>query len=368
MKVHGKSCRTIWRHPENPEIVQAIDQRLLPHRFVIEDFRDPEDVVAAVRDMHVRGAPLIGVAAAWGLYLAALKVASGIKDETFIYTTAEKLKASRPTAVNLSWAVDRTLQKLREATTNQERVKSALSMAEEMAEEEVERCRLIGEHGLALLEKISARKKGSPVQILTHCNAGWLACIDWGTATAPVYKAADLGIPLHVWVDETRPRNQGASLTAWELLENGIPHTVIADNTGGHLMQHDMVDIVLVGADRVTRSGDAANKIGTYLKALAAKDNDVPFYVAVPGSTFDFSISDGQKEIPIETRSEDEVRYVQGLQDGELSRVLIMPEGSPAANFGFDVTPARLISGLITERGICRASEKDILRLFPGAE
>ena len=364
MKIQGRPFRTIWKHPDEAGVVQVIDQRPLPHRLVIEDLHSLEEVVTAIADMHVRGAPLIGVAAAFGIYLACHAIVRGERDAAWLAEAAATLKAARPTAVNLAWAVDTMMTRLSGIADAATRASRALAEAEAMAEEEVERCRLIGVAGLPLIEAIAARRQG-PVNVLTHCNAGWLACIDWGTVTSPIYQAAAKGIPVHVWVDETRPRNQGATLTAYELLENGIPHTVIADNTGGHLMQHGMVDIVIVGADRVTRNGDAANKIGTYLKALAAHDNGVPFYVAVPGSSFDLSIADGLKEIEIEARSPDEVRYVQGLCEGEIKSVLITPRESSACNFGFDVTPARLITGLITERGICEASPEGIRRLFP---
>ncbi len=365
MKVKGKSYRTIWVHPSDPAIVQIIDQRTLPHMFTVEDIRTAEEMAAAIKEMHVRGAPLIGVAAAFGLYLAALKVADGSKPDSYIPAAAETLKKTRPTAVNLAWAVDHMMAALKEFPSPPERADRARTIANKLADDETERCRLIGEFGLPVIHEISRKKAGETVNILTHCNAGWLACIDWGTATAPIYLAAAAGIDVHVWVDETRPRNQGASLTAWEMSENAIPHTVIADNTGGHLMQHQMVDCVITGADRVTRRGDAANKIGTYLKALAARDNDVPFYVAVPSSSFDFKMRDG-REIPIETRSGDEVRYIEGMSENGITKVLLTPPGSRACNYGFDVTPARLITGIITERGICSASEESILSLFPG--
>lgn len=363
MKINGASYRTIWLHPSDSAIVQIIDQRALPHSLKIEDIHSAREMIVAIKDMHLRGAPLIGVAAAYGLYLAARRIADG-KEEGDIVRIAETLKEARPTAVNLGWAVDHMMLLLKKSRSAEERAMIALHAAEKMADEEVERCRLIGEHGTALIEALSRKKSGSAVNVLTHCNAGWLACIDWGTATSPVYHAAQKGIDVHVWVDETRPRNQGASLTAWELLENGIPHTIIADNTGGHLMQQGLVDCVIVGADRVTRCGDAANKIGTYLKALAAKDNGIPFYVAVPGSSFDFGIRNGS-DIPIEERSEDEVKYIEGMTENGITRVLLTPALSRACNYGFDVTPARLITGIVTERGICEASEDSIIKLFP---
>jgi methylthioribose-1-phosphate isomerase len=280
----------------------------------------------------------------------------------------DRLKSARPTAVNLSWAVDAALQKILKGKSASERVDIARKKASEITEFEVENCKIIGEHGLVLVDEISRRKKGKIVNLLTHCNAGWLACIEYGTATAPIYAAYEKGIDVHVWVDETRPLNQGSRLTAWELGRHGIKHTIITDNAGGHLMQHGMVDIVIVGTDRTTCTGDVANKIGTYLKALAARDNNIPFYVALPSSTFDWNLKDGIKEIPIEERDPDEIRYIQGLDQGMTRNVLVPPESSPAANFAFDVTPARLVTGFITERGICKAKEYDIKRLFPEKE
>ncbi|HYE53512.1 MAG TPA: S-methyl-5-thioribose-1-phosphate isomerase [Chitinophagaceae bacterium] len=357
MRVQDKHYRTIWLKHDDPRVVCIIDQRYLPHKFVIEELRTVDEMVTAIRDMHLRGAPLIGAAAAYGMYLAAL--------DNSIERSAQQIKQARPTAVNLQWAVDLQLQALAQANTAKEKIGLAKRNADSIADQEAERSRQIGLQGLALIEQISKKKNGAPVNILTHCNAGWLACVDHGTATAPIYEAFERGIRLHVWVDETRPRNQGASLTAWELVNQGVAHTVIADNTGGHLMQHGMVDLVITGADRVTRTGDAANKIGTYLKALAARDNGIPFYVALPSSTFDWNITDGLKDIEIEERSADEVRFMYGLCDDEIKKVLITPEGSPALNYGFDVTPARLITGLITERGVCTADEQGILQLYP---
>jgi len=365
MKINGKHYRTIWVNSDDATIVQAIDQRSCPHKFLIEDFKTPEEIITAIKDMHLRGAPLIGVAAAYGLYLAAMMVQKGERSQKYIKDIANSLALSRPTAVNLFWALQQMLDGLEKAKTSGERSQLALLLAEKMANDEVERCKLIGEHGFEIIDAISRAKSGQAVNILTHCNAGWLACIDYGTATAPIYLAAERQIDVHVWVDETRPRNQGANLTAWELQENNIPHTLITDNTGGYLMQKGMVDCVIVGADRVTRCGDAANKIGTYLKALAAFDNHVPFYVAVPSSSIDFTLRDGVNEIAIEERSEDEVKFVQGLCEGEVKKVLICPEKTKAMNVGFDVTPARLVSGLITERGVCMASEDSITKLFP---
>jgi methylthioribose-1-phosphate isomerase len=364
MNVDGKHYRTIWVKEDNPKVIQIIDQRWLPHKFVIEDLKTVGEVATAIKNMHVRGAGLIGAAAGYGMYLATLSVPEDNFDES-IKQEGDKLKATRPTAVNLAWAVERQLKALSKVKSVKEKREVAFITAQEIADEDAEFCRRIGEHGLKIIEEISKKKKGETVNILTHCNAGWLAFVDYGSATAPIYAAFEKGIKIHVWVDETRPRNQGAQLTAWELNKHGVPHTVIVDNVGGHLMQHGMVDAVIVGTDRTTYTGDVANKIGTYLKALAAKDNNIPFYVALPSSTFDWTIRDGLKEIPIEKRGEEEVKYIQGLHEGTIKKVLLTPETSPAANYGFDVTPARLITGLITERGICKANEKDILRLYP---
>jgi methylthioribose-1-phosphate isomerase len=315
-------------------------------------------MATAIRDMHVRGAPLIGTAAAFGMYLAMLA-------EMDPSEAATLLRSTRPTAVNLAWAVERQLAAIGECVTKKDKISCARDTAEAIANEDAEHCRQIGLHGLQLIEQIARRKNDRPVNVLTHCNAGWLACVDYGTATAPIYAAHDREIPVHVWVDETRPRNQGAKLTAWELGEHGVPHTIIADNAGGHLMQHGEVDLVIVGTDRTTYTGDVANKIGTYLKALAAKDNDVPFYVALPSSTFDWTMRDGVAEIPIEERGAEEVKHVDGWADGRCFEVRVTPESSPAANYAFDVTPRRLISGLITERGICESNEQSILAMFP---
>jgi methylthioribose-1-phosphate isomerase len=322
-------------------------------------------VVAAIQNMAVRGAPLIGATGAYGVYIAALNALKIDDDTAKFYMDCEKIRRARPTAVNLAWAVDRVTAAVKKADSNAEKIIVAKKAADVIAESEVENCRKIGEHGVKLIEKISAGKQGKPVNILTHCNAGWLACIEYGTATAPIYAAFEKGIDVHVWVDETRPLNQGARLTAWELGMVGVKHTIVTDNAGGYLMQQGRVDMVIVGTDRTTRTGDVANKIGTYLKALAAKDNNIPFYVALPSTTFDWHATDGVREIPIEERDSAEVKYVEGLQNGIIGSVLIAPQKSPAANFAFDVTPARLVSGFITERGVCRATEKDILRLFP---
>ena len=368
MKVNGKPCRTIWVAPHDERCVQIIDQRWLPHRFVVEDITSVIEMATAIRDMHVRGAGLIGAAAGYGMYLAALAAPrqsiSVFMDA--LESAARSLQATRPTAVNLEWALARQLDALRAAPPQIElRVALARTAAQAIADEDADYCRRIGVHGQALLADISARKGGAPVNVLTHCNAGWLAFVDYGTATAPVYAAHDAGVAVHVWVDETRPRNQGARLTAWELGQHGVPHTVIADNAGGHLMQHAQVDIVLTGTDRTTYTGDVANKIGTYLKALAAHDNGVPFYVALPSSTFDWTMRDGVREIPIEQRAAHEVRTISGWHVDQEVEVLLLPEGSAAANYAFDVTPARLVTGLITERGICGASAAGVLGLYP---
>lgn len=363
MKVNGRQYRTIWLDEENPHLVKIIDQRLLPHQFVVEELRTVEDFAAAIRDMHVRGAGLIGATAGFGMYLA--QVQSPENNPDYLKRAAEILIATRPTARNLAWAVNRMRRAVNEESTPAARERRALAEARKIADEDAEYCRRLGEHGLSIIKEISRQKQG-PVNILTHCNAGWLAFVDYGSATAPIYAAHKAGIDLHVWVDETRPWLQGSRLTAWELGQEGVPHTLIADNTGGHLMQHGMVDLVIVGTDRTTRCGDVANKIGTYLKALAAHDNGVPFYVALPSSTFDWRICDGLTEIPIEERSDAEIKYVSGaLDDGRITRVAIAPPHTRGANYGFDVTPARLISGLITERGICGANEKEIMELFP---
>ena len=364
MRVDGRQIRPIWLD-QDQTTVKVIDQRQLPHQFVVADLNQVDDVIHAIREMFVRGAPLIGVTGAYGVMIAAVQGASADDHLAFIEMESARLQAARPTAVNLEWGVKRVLAKVRAAASVQERIQVARDEAAAIAEEEVENCRQIGVHGAGLIETISRQKARQTVHVLTHCNAGWLACIEYGTATAPIYEAFNRGIDLHVWVDETRPLNQGARLTAWELGKHGVPHTVITDNAGGHLMQHGRVDMVIVGTDRSTHTGDVANKIGTYLKALAAKDNGIPFYVALPSSTFDWTMTDGVNEIPIEERSADEVRYIQGLADGRLTRVLVPPEESPAADFAFDVTPARLVTGFITERGVCAASEAGVHELFP---
>ncbi len=363
MKVGNKHYRTIWLHPSDPKTVQIIDQRKLPFNFEIEDISSWENMAVAIKAMHLRGAGLIGAAAGFGIYLAALEAGEDTLTDDLL-KAAESLKSTRPTAVNLAWAVDLQMEKIKGHHSKDECIDMTRETALSIADKDAMMCRQIGQNGLKLIEEISLAKKGDVVNILTHCNAGWLAFVDYGSATAPIYAAYDAGIKVHVWVDETRPRNQGARLTAWELLQHGVPHTVIPDNTGGHLMQHGMVDIVITGADRVTASGDAANKIGTYLKAVAAKDNNIPFYVALPSSTFDWQIEDGLASIPIEQRDGREVKFVQGYDGEQETEVLIMPASSPVTNYGFDVTPARLITGLITERGICAADKEAIRQLF----
>jgi methylthioribose-1-phosphate isomerase len=361
MKVGGKHTRTIWVEADGAT-VGTIDQTLLPHRYATIRLATVEDTARAIKTMQVRGAPLIGAAAAYGVALALRQDASDAALER-AYAT---LLATRPTAINLKWALDEMMAAVRNRARG-ERVAAAYRRAQEIADEDVEINAAIGRHGLKLIEDIAAKKKpGEPVNVLTHCNAGWLATVDWGTATSPIYQAHDQGIAVHVWVDETRPRNQGASLTAWELGEHGVPHTVIPDNTGGHLMQHRQVDIAIVGTDRVTAQGDVANKIGTYLKALAARDNGVPFYVALPSPTIDFTVVDGVAEIPIEQRGADEVTTMTGrTADGRIESVRIVPEGSAVANYGFDVTPARLVTGLITERGVLAANRAALAAAFP---
>lgn len=365
MKIGTKHYQSIWLHAEDLQTVQIIDQRFLPHEFVVADLKTVDDVVTAIRDMWVRGAPLIGATAAFGMYLACLEASTLENPMKHIHACAQKLLKTRPTAVNLQWAIKEQLKRLEEVPNVNDYVDASREKAVLISKEDAEICHQIGQFGLEMLEDLSKHKNGARINILTHCNAGWLACVDWGTATSPIYQAFDKGIDVHVWVDETRPRNQGARITAWELEKHGIPHTIIADNTGGHLMQHGMVDVCIVGTDRTTRSGDVANKIGTYLKALAAHDNGIPFYVALPSRTIDWEISDGLKEIPIEERSSDEVKYIYGLNEaGERIKVLICPIQSDAANYAFDVTPGKYITGLITEHGICCANEQALRALF----
>ena len=360
MKIDGKAWRPIWLESDGAAI-GIIDQTMLPHRFATVRLASLDDAVRAIKTMQVRGAPLIGAAAAYGVWLALRVDAS---DEN-LERSYGALLAARPTAINLKWALDQMLAAVRNRP-RPERVAAALRRAEEIADEDVAINQAIGRHGLKLIEEIAARKNGARVNVLTHCNAGWLATVDFGTATAPIYLAHDQGLPVHVFADETRPRNQGASLTAWELGHHGVPHTVIPDNTGGHLMQHGLVDLVIVGTDRVTAQGDVCNKIGTYLKALAAADNKVPFYVALPSPTIDFTVSDGLSEIPIEQRGPEEVTHMTGkTSDGRIETVQVVPDGSPVANYAFDVTPARLITGLITERGVLQANREALATAFP---
>jgi methylthioribose-1-phosphate isomerase len=360
MKVENRHIRSIWLEPDGWS-VSAIDQRRLPHDFVVAQLTTCDAAADAIRSMLVRGAPLIGVTAAYGIALAMRADGS----DTALDSACKLLIATRPTAINLKWALDDMRARLRHLPPSA-RAEAAYARASEIAEDDIAINKGIGRHGLALIETIAATKLGERVNVLTHCNAGWLATVDWGTATAPIYLAHDRGRAVHVWVDETRPRNQGASLTAWELGHHGVPHTVIPDNTGGHLMQHGMVDLVIVGTDRVTATGDVCNKIGTYLKALAAHDNGVPFYVALPSPTIDFSVDDGIRQIPIEQRAADEVTTMTGrTADGRIESVRVVPDGSPVANYGFDVTPARLVTGLITERGVIKADRAALSAAFP---
>jgi methylthioribose-1-phosphate isomerase len=361
MKVGGRHFRSIWLEPDGFS-VNAIDQRRLPHEFVVAAIANAQAASEAISSMLVRGAPLIGATAAFGMALAM----RDDRSDANLDRAYEMLVKSRPTAINLKWALDEMMRTLRPLPPSS-RAPAAYARAGEIAEQDVSINREIGRHGLSLIEKIVASKRpGDPVNVLTHCNAGWLATVDWGTATSPIYQAHDRGIAVHVWVDETRPRNQGASLTAWELGHHRVPHTVIADNTGGHLMQHGMVDLVIVGTDRVAANGDVCNKIGTYLKALAAHDNGVPFYVALPSPTIDFRIKDGIAEIPIEQREASEVTEMTGrTKDGRIETVRLVPEGSAAANYAFDVTPARLVTGLITERGVLKPGRAALASAFP---
>jgi methylthioribose-1-phosphate isomerase len=364
MLVNKKHFETIWLKDGDPATVQIIDQRFLPFEFRIEDINTVGQMYNAISDMHLRGAPLIGAAGALGMYLASFNSGKeGIK--SYFEKISSYLISARPTAVNLQYAVKKILDLILDSPSDNDITKIILNGSMQIIDQERENCRMIGVHGLPLIKKISQLKNGDPVNILTHCNAGWLACIDFGTATAPIYLAHDNGIKVHVWVDETRPRNQGSRLTAWELNEHGVPHTVVTDNSGGHLMQHNMVDLVIVGTDRTTVNGDVANKIGTYLKALSAYDNHIPFYVALPSSSIDWNLTDGLAQIPIEQRDPLEVRNIEGLYKGEIVSVNILPEKNPVINYGFDVTPARLISGFITERGVCKADRESILKLFP---
>ncbi len=355
MHIHGKKYRTIWIEDK---IVKIIDQTKLPHQFITKDLKTVKDAIHAIKTMEVRGAPLIGATAAYGLVLAIIEK----NDQSFLKKSSEDLINSRPTAINLKWAVNRMVKKL-SSFSSDETLKIALEEAKAIVEEDINFCKNIGLNGLKIIEEI-AKKKKDTVNILTHCNAGWLATIDWGTATSPIYHAHQKGIKIHVWVDETRPRNQGANLTSYELNEEGIPNTIIADNTGGILMQRGKVDMCIVGTDRTLSTGDVCNKIGTYLKALAANDNKVPFYVALPSSTIDWKIKDF-KEIPIEERDMTELSHIEGLdKDNKIKKVLIYPQKSKAMNLAFDITPAKLVTGLITEKGVCEASENGLRGLF----
>ena len=357
MKIEGKEYRTIWFDDKN-KIVKIIDQTKLPHQFIIKDLKTVKDAINAIKTMEVRGAPLIGATAAYGLVLAILKN----NDQSFLKKSSEDLINSRPTAINLKWAIDRMMKKLSGINSN-EILNIAINEAKEICEEDVQFCKNIGLNGLKIIEEIYNKKKDT-VNILTHCNAGWLATINWGTATSPIYHAHKKGIKVHVWVDETRPRNQGANLTSYEFNEEGVPNTIITDNTGGILMQRGEVDMCIVGTDRTLSTGDVANKIGTYLKALAANDNNVPFYVALPSSTIDWNIKDF-KDIPIEERNSEELSHVEGLdENNKVKKVLIYPKKSKALNLAFDITPAKYITGLITEKGVCAASEQGLKKLF----
>jgi len=367
MNYQGKRWRTIWRNKDDAAgSVGVIDQRLLPHEFKTLTLRTMEDCAEAIRNMTVRGAPLIGATAAYGIVLA---IRDNASDES-ILSASKTLMFTRPTAINLLWAVNQMLKVT--AFPQEKRLEAAWRMAAELCDADVEVNEAIGRHGLEIFREIWRKKKAALgdratcLNVLTHCNAGWLACVDWGTALAPIFMMHDQDdMDIHVWVDETRPRNQGASLTAWELNQHGVPHTVVVDNAGGHLMQHGLVDLCIVGTDRTTAQGDVCNKIGTYLKALAARDNGVPFYVALPSSTIDWTIRDGLKEIPIEERSAAEVTHLRGkTADGAMAEIQVTPDGSPACNYGFDVTPARLVTALITERGVCAASEEGLKKMF----
>lgn len=365
MKINGKNYRTIWLKEDDDKTVQIIEQTRLPHEFVIEDLKTVEDFCVAIHDLHVRGAGLIGATAGYGMYIATMQAAKTDDFKGNLKKYSEKLIATRPTAINLKWAVERQFKAMENTDDTREKIAIAKKTAGEIADEDAEFCKKIGEQGVKIIEEISKKKNGEPVNILTHCNAGWLAFVDYGSATAPIYAARDKGIKVHVWVDETRPHNKGIRLTAFELVHENIPHSVIVDNVGGHLMQHGMVDVVIVGSDRTTYTGFVGNQIGTYLKALAAKDNDVPFYVTIPSSTFDWTMRDGVKEIPIEERDGDDTKYVHGFVDDKIRKVLLAPKESKGATYVFDVTPPQFVTGLITERGICKASEEGILGLYP---
>jgi methylthioribose-1-phosphate isomerase len=362
MKVNSKHYHTVWYEDGTLKI---IDQTKLPHAFVIKELHSVKDVITAIEIMEVRGAPAIGVTGAFGVWLAS-KEALAVKDfEPAFDKAVKEIRAARPTAVNLAWAVDRAAQAVKAEPQLEKKVQAALATAQLVTNEELESCKQIGLQGVKLIEEIAQKKNGRPVNIMTHCNAGWLACVDYGTATAPIYEACERGLKVHVWVSETRPRSQGFNLTAFELGQHCVPHTLLVDNAAGILMQRGLVDLVIVGCDRASRTCDAANKVGTYLKALAARDNGVPFYVALPSSSVDWSIGDGVKEIEIEERNTEEVLRVTGLGQKGIESVLVAPSTAKAINFGFDVTPSRLVTGFILERGICPATEEGLLKLFP---
>ncbi len=363
MLINNKNYRTIWLS-EDKKTINIIEQRFLPFKFIIEEIKTANQMAVAIKDMHLRGAPLIGVAASYGIYLAALEASKKKNYNDYIKDASIMLEQTRPTAINLKWAIARQMNELSKVKSIEEKISASLNLAEKIADEEAECCRQIGLNAIGLIEEISKRKKNAPVEILTHCNAGALACVDHGTATSPIYEAKRRNIPVHVWVDETRPRNQG-KLTSWELEQSNIPNTVICDNTGGHLMQNGKVDIVIAGSDRTTPNGDAANKIGTYLKALAAKDNNIPFYIALPSSTIDWTLINGGKMIPIEERNEDEVLYIEGLINDKIETVRLFSDKTKAMNYSFDVTPARLITGFISEKGICQPNKlREFFKIF----
>ncbi|MDX2443169.1 MAG: S-methyl-5-thioribose-1-phosphate isomerase [Bacteroidales bacterium] len=366
MRVGDKHFQSIWVNENDSRIIQVIDQRALPFQLIIKDLHTPDDVIYAISEMVVRGAPLIGVTAAFGVYLAVMKFKDSRNADNLIQEAAITIKETRPTAVNLEMAVDLQLKAIQYGQSMDEKLQISFDTAFRFMHEEILASKNIGLYGKNIIEEIAKTKNGSPVNILTHCNAGWLATVDFGTASAPIYLAHDSGIPVHVWVDETRPRNQGARLTAWELGKHGVSHTIIVDNAGGHLMQMGKVDIVIVGSDRTALNGDTANKIGTYLKALAAYDNDVPFYVALPVSSIDWTLEKGLNNIPIEERSEDEIHFIDGLSShNKLEQIRITPENSKAVNYGFDVTPAKFICGIITDKGICKANTQEIKKWAP---
>ncbi len=363
MKINNKHYTAIWQKPDNNQIIQIIDQTKLPFSFEIKNLTSVNDIYIAIKDMEVRGAPLIGITAAFGMYLACIEASRSDSFNEHLQSNADKLRNSRPTAVNLFHAIDTMLKEIEKENDISKKINTALNTAQKYFNKEIENFKLIGEIGLPLIENISRKKKEKTVNILTHCNAGWIACGDYGTATSPIYHAFDKGINIHVWVSETRPRNQGSRLTAWELGMHGIPYTIIADNTSGYIMQNDLVDIVIVGSDRTAKNGDVTNKIGTYLKALAAKDNNIPFYVALPKSTIDTNIKSGH-EIEIEQRNADEIKYIEGILNNKIEKVLLTPKNANAVNYAFDITPAKLITGLITENGICEANKNSIEKLF----